>query len=262
MSLFLKSLKPLKGKSALVTGASAGIGYTTALYLAAEGVNLFLTARRQDKLEALKRELQSKYPSVKVEICPGDISALSTLDKLDAQRAFSADILINNAGLALGADPVATALSSDWDLMIKTNVSAAFEVARRSTLSMIKKKSGHVVNIASIAGHYSYEGGSVYCATKHALIAFTRSLRMELCDKNIRVSIVSPGMVETEFSQVRFNQNIDKAKTVYSGFSPLTAEDISSQIVYCLMQKDHVNVDEILVMPLAQGSIGKVHREK
>ena len=251
----------LAGKRALVTGASAGIGLATACRLVLSGVDVVLLARRKEKLEEIQRILQERFPDRKIDIFPGDVTDISLCDRLVESGFFEVDILINNAGLALGTSPVASARTEDWQSMIDTNITAAFRFMRYAVPAMIDRGGGHIINLASIAGHATYEGGSVYCATKHALIAFTKCLRQEVCDKNIRVSLVSPGMVKTEFSKVRFAGDLVRAEKVYEGMKPLHAEDIAEQVIFCLKQPAHVNLDEIIVMPTVQGAATKVHRK-
>lgn len=251
---------PLAGKVALITGASAGIGLATAVALAAEGVNLRLVARRAERLATVAEQLRARYPSVRIDVHAGDLRDDAFFTRLDGHEAFACDILVNNAGLARGLDPVAKAKLSDWRDMLSTNVEAAFHIVHACLPHLIARGGGHIVCLGSVAGHTAYENGSVYCATKHALGAFCKALRQETCDKNIRVSVVSPGMVNTEFSLVRFAGDQARADAVYQGMAPLTARDIARQIVFCLKEPAHVNVDEILVMPRVQGAATKVHR--
>jgi 3-hydroxy acid dehydrogenase / malonic semialdehyde reductase len=252
-------MKNLAGKKALITGASAGIGMATALQLAEHGVRLVLLARREDRLLALKDLILQRNSNVTVEIVPISVTSSQLKDVISKHQDI--DILVNNAGLAKGADPVGAALAEDWFNMIQTNIAGAFEVVRLCLPQMLARQSGHIVNLGSIAGHHTYEGGSVYSATKHALRAFTQALRLETCAHNVKVTLVSPGMVETEFSQVRFSGDTARAKKIYEGMQPLTPEDIASQILWALKQPDHVNLDDIVIMPTCQGGVQKVHRQ-
>jgi len=252
----------LNGKSALITGASSGIGLATAVQLAAQGCHLTLVARREDHLRALKNSLQLTYPDVSVRIIAGSVSDDATIEKIAEIASQNCDFLINNAGLARGADHVENAKLSDWNEMIDTNIKSAFRLTYTVLPHMLKNGRGHIVQLASIAGHTSYEGGSVYCATKHALLAFTKAMRLETCGRGIRVTSISPGLVETEFSRVRFSGDEERAKKVYSGLEPLTARDVASQILWALTQPDHVNIDEITLMPMAQGGAHKVVRNE
>jgi NADP-dependent 3-hydroxy acid dehydrogenase YdfG len=196
-----------------------------------------------------------------VNIIAGDVRSPQLVDTMRQQGAFDVDIVVNNAGLARGLDPVATAKFEDWQEMIDTNVTAAFRIAHAALPHMIARGKGHIVMMGSIAGHESYEKGSVYCATKHAVNAFTKALRAETCDKNIRVSVVSPGLAETEFSMVRFSGDTARAASVYQGVKPLDANDIAHHVLFCLKQPEHVNTNEIVILPTAQGSATKVFRK-
>lgn len=249
----------LAGKLALVTGASSGIGEATARYLAAEGANVVLVARREERLAEVSKLIATRSPSVKCTTVVADVCDKDILKKLDDAGASAPDIFINNAGLARGRDSVESAKVDDWLEMLNTNITAAFLITRHCLPKMIARGGGHIVFTGSIAGHLTYPGGSVYCASKHAVTAFAKVLREETCDKNIRVSVISPGMVETEFSEVRLRDSL-AAKKVYEGMDPLIGLDIAHQIIFCLKQPPHVNIDEILVTPIAQGSPTRVHR--
>lgn len=170
------------------------------------------------------------------------------------------DVLINNAGLALGREKVEASTLLDWEQMISTNITANFRMVHAILPWMLEQKSGDIINLSSVAGHYTYPGGAVYCATKHAVKAFTRVLREETCGRNIRVMQISPGMVKTEFSQVRFKGDLAAAEAVYSGMTPLTGEDIARMMVFMLEQPRHVVIDEMITMPLDQGSPTTIHR--
>lgn len=261
ISQYLKHCEQtLAGKTALVTGASSGFGLAIACQLAQEGVHLHLVARRSDKLLELKNALNARFPSVNVNTISADVRLPEIVSTLESAGALDADILVNNAGLARGLDPVAGAQFEHWQEMIDTNVTSAFRITHAILPRLIAKGGGHIVMISSIAGHESYEKGSVYCATKHALNAFTKALRMETCDKNIRVSIVSPGLAQTEFSVVRFSGDSARAQSVYEGIKALSATNIAHEVLFCLKQPTHVNINEIVVMPTAQGSATRVHR--
>ncbi|MBP9673681.1 MAG: SDR family NAD(P)-dependent oxidoreductase [Bacteriovoracaceae bacterium] len=248
----------LIGKTALVTGASSGIGFATACALAAVGVNLKLTGRRQERLQELKDLILKHCPSVQVSYLACDMREQESFSLLSTNKFFEVDILINNAGLVKGIDSVAQGQLEEWEEMIEVNVLAAFRVAQKVLLYQMQKGEGDIISIASIAGHISYAGGSVYCATKHALRAFATSLRYETAGKNIRCMTISPGMVETEFSVVRFRGDESLAKKVYEGMTPLTGKDVARQIVFALKQPRHVCLDEILVMASQQAGIKKV----
>lgn len=250
---------PIKGKRALVTGATAGIGLALAVQLAREGVALVLVGRREGRLAWLKSELAERCPGSTVEVACGDVRERSFLQTLDERRLLDVDIFVDNAGLARGRDPVSAADPMHWDEMLDTNVTAAFHLTRLVLPHMLRRGRGHILALSSVAAHVAYEGGSVYCATKHALRAFHQCLRQETCGQNIRVTMLSPGMVETEFSVVRLGDK-EAAKAVYQGFSPLVAADIARQAIWALTQPEHVNIDELIVLPTAQGSATKVVR--
>lgn len=246
----------------LITGASSGIGRSIALALAPKNYHLILWARREDKLNQLESEIKELYPKVKISLLVGDVNDSSMIKKLEEVSHKRIDILINNAGLALGRDKVHTADFSDWEQMINTNVIANFRICHAVVPWMMAHGYGDIINLCSVAGHYTYQGGSVYCATKHAVKAFTRVLREETCGNNIRVMQISPGMVETEFSVVRFKGDEKAARDVYSDMQPLTADDIARMMAFMLDQPRHVVIDEIITMPTAQGAPTTVVRSK
>jgi NADP-dependent 3-hydroxy acid dehydrogenase YdfG len=245
----------LKNKTALITGASAGIGLATSAWLAREGVHLILVARRGEKLEELKKELSVKFPTIQIKTIALDLTKKGFIDELKSQNAFDVDIFINNAGLALGKNMIVDLIEEDIDKMIETNVTSSFKLASAVAKNMVQKGSGHIINLGSIAGHYPYEGGSVYCATKFAVRAFTQSLRQEMHDKNVRVSLVSPGIVKTDFSVVRFKGDVEKAAQVYEGMECLEASDIARVILKILKEPVHVNLDEVIVLPTVQAPV-------
>lgn len=252
----------LNGKTALITGATAGIGQETARQLASLGVNLVLTGRRDDRLAAFKHELADSYPGIKVETYSFDISVREDiLDFVGQLGDAIPNILVNNAGLAAGADKVFDANLEDWDTMIDTNLRGLIALTRLLLPKMIERNSGHILNVSSIAGHESYPGGSVYCATKHAVHAFTKSLKMDLGHTDIRVSLVSPGAVETEFSLVRFKGDTNRAGKVYEGMKKLVAKDIAEIIVFILNRPEHVNILDAVVFSVSQSSATQIHRK-
>ncbi len=238
----------------LITGASSGIGRATALSLAARGHELFLLARREEKLRELQLELRESFPGVSTHLLPQDVTDKGLAKKLSVFTDERIDVLINNAGLALGREKAQSARFEDWEQMIETNITANFRLVHTVLPWMLRNGGGDIVNLCSIAGHYTYAGGTVYCATKHAVKAFTRALREETCGKNIRVMQISPGMVNTEFSTVRFGGDTAAADAVYAGMTPLMAEDIARMMVFMLEQPRHVVIDEIITMPQDQGS--------
>lgn len=256
-------MEMLKNKIVFITGASAGIGEACAYAFANEGANLILTARRLDRLQAIKEEIEDRY-SVKVLVAKLDVSnrneVISVINNLDEQW-MNIDILVNNAGLGRGINKLHEDNPEGWDEMIDTNVKGLLIVTKKVVKTMVRRKRGHVINIGSIAGHQTYPGGSVYCATKHAVRAITESLRMEMLEHNVKVSTIDPGMVETEFSEVRFYGDKEKAKNVYNGLKPLSGEDVAETVIFCATRPKHVNINEIIVMPSAQASAMIAHRE-
>lgn len=245
----------LQNKRVLITGASSGIGKALALDLSQRGCELYLLARREEKLKELQKELKSKSHIIACDVNDPDISniiAKATNEDLD--------VLVNNAGLALGREKVEASKWDDIEQMLTTNIVANFKIAHTVLPWMIKKGGGDILNLCSIAGHYTYIGGAVYTATKHAVLAFTRTLREETAGRNIRVMQISPGMVNTEFSLVRFKGDKTTADNVYAGMNPLLPEDISRMMVFMLEQPRHVVIDEIITMPQDQGAPTTIHR--
>jgi NADP-dependent 3-hydroxy acid dehydrogenase YdfG len=252
----------LKDQIVLVTGASSGIGAATARKFAASGARLLLCARRLDRLESLAEELRAEY-AAKVHVFVLDVAkrddvSLAFAELPEAWREI--DILVNNAGLAAGKDQIAEANIDDWEQMIDVNLKGLLYVTREVLPGMIQRNRGSIVNIASTAGHIVYPGGSVYCATKHAVRAISKTLNLELMASAIRVCSVDPGIVETEFSQVRFKGSQNAANEVYTGFTPLTGDDVADAVVYCVSRPAHVQISEIVMLATAQGDGRSVHR--
>lgn len=243
----------LENKRILITGASSGIGASTARSLAAQGAKLFLVARRKEELENLANECDAKF--LVQDICDRD-----AIKKILEFTESKIDILINNAGVAIGKDKVENANWDDWQRMLELNINATFRLTHAYTPLILKQGGGDIINVCSIAGHWTYQGGAIYCATKHALWAFTKALREETCGQNLRVMQVSPGMVETQFSVVRFRGDQNLADQTYQGMTPLTPDDIARQIAFMLEQPRHVCIDEILSMPTDQGGPSTVAR--
>jgi 3-hydroxy acid dehydrogenase/malonic semialdehyde reductase len=246
----------LTKKSALITGASSGIGKAMALALDGKVSDLVLVARRREKLEEVAAEIKLS----KVHIIPADINDPQLGNLISEVSHNKIDILINNAGLALGREKVEASRLEDWDQMISTNITANFKMVHLVLPWMLENGGGDIINLCSVAGHYTYSGGAVYCATKHAVKAFTRVLREETCGRNVRVMQISPGMVETDFSKVRFKGDESAASSVYANMTPLTGEDIARMMVFMLEQPRHVVIDEIITMPSDQGSPTTVTR--
>lgn len=248
-------------KWALITGATAGIGEATALKLAENKVNLILTGRRESLLQASKKNLE-KW-GIEVVTATFDVSKkndILTFSETHAKYLSQLDILINNAGLALGVEKLQDANLDDWDTMIDTNIKGLLYLTRQVLPHMLKNKSGHIVNIGSVAGKYVYPGGGVYCATKFAVRALSEALRMDILGSGIRVTNIEPGMVQTDFSKVRFKGDAEKAKKPYVGVTPLCAADIAETIVWTLMRPAHVNIQELVIYPTDQASVRDVHR--
>lgn len=248
----------LRGKWALITGASAGIGKATAELLADAGCNLMLTARRRERLEQMRQELESAH-GIDVQVGAFDIRDRDACKDFIGSLAHPVNILVNNAGLAKGVDAVYEADFGDWDTMIDTNVKGLLTMTRLVTEQMRERNEGHVINIGSIAGHEAYPGGAVYCATKHAVKAITEATKKDLHGTPIRVSMVSPGLVETEFSNVRLEDD-QQADEVYRGMQPLTGHDIAEIVLFIASRPDHVNIMDTVVFPVAQSSSAMVAR--
>jgi NADP-dependent 3-hydroxy acid dehydrogenase YdfG len=250
-------------KIAFITGATSGIGKAIAVRLAKENYSLILTGRRAERLVELKEELESQY-NVKVLILCFDVRIFEHVEKAAASLPDewkSIDILVNNAGLAAGLDPIHSALVSDWDQMIDTNIKGLLYVTRVIAPGMLDRKSGHIINLGSIAGRANYPSGSVYCATKHAVKVLSEGMRMDFLPYGVRVTEIAPGAVDTEFSLVRFKGDKQRADLVYKGFTPLVAEDIAEAVFCAISQPAHINLQEILIMPTAQASPTLIHRE-
>ena len=252
----------LRDKIVFVTGASSGIGRACAKAFAREGSRVLIAARRGDRLAALAAEIKSEC-GVPVHHFELDVRRQPDVAKavagLPAEWA-AIDILVNNAGLSRGLDKLHEGLLSDWEEMIDTNVKGLLYVSRAILPGMIERGRGHVINIGSIAGHDVYPGGNVYCATKFAVNALSRGLRMDLVATPVRVSTVDPGMVETEFSLVRFHGEGGRAAAVYKGITPLTGDDVADAVVYCASRPAHVTIAEMIVMPTNQASTMLAHR--
>lgn len=249
-------------KTILITGATAGIGRATAFRFAEEGYRLILTGRRKKNLQDIAAELKQKFNTETVCLAFDirDKSAMETcLDSLPEEWR-NIDILVNNAGLAAGLDPVNTASTNDWDTMIDTNVKGLLYISRKVIPWLITRGKGHIFNIGSIAGKEVYQKGSVYCATKHAVDALTKGMRLDLLPYGIKVTQVSPGAVQTEFSLVRFKGDPDRAGIVYKGYEPLVAEDIATVIHFISTLPPRININDILVMPQAQANATTFHK--
>lgn len=253
----------LKNKIVFITGASSGIGAACAKQFAAVGAKLLLCARRFDVLNQLAKQLRDEF-GVETHTFGLDVQqsvrVTETLKELpDGWR--DVDILINNAGLAAGLDPIQEGNPQDWEDMINTNIKGLLYVTREVLPQMVQRNTGHIINIGSIAGHQVYPQGAVYCATKQAVNALSNGLRMDLFGTKIRVSTVDPGAVETSFSEVRFKGDTKRAAAVYEGMQPLRPEDVADAVLYCASRPPHVNISEIIIMPTDQASATMVSRK-
>jgi 3-hydroxy acid dehydrogenase / malonic semialdehyde reductase len=248
------------GRIVFLTGATSGIGEATARLLARHNFNLILCGRRKDRLEKLQKEFSSQTDvitlSFDVRDQPGVKAAIETLP----EKWKQVDVLINNAGNAHGLDPIQTGSLEDWDAMIDINVKGLLYVSREIIPGMTERKAGHIINIGSIAGKEVYPNGNVYCASKFAVDALTKGMRLDLNPFGIKVTGIHPGLVETEFSLVRFKGNEEKSSTVYKGIQPLKGEDIADIILYTLTCAPHVVLADITVFPAAQASSTLVKR--
>lgn len=253
----------LKNQKALITGATSGIGKATAYKLLELGCDVILLARREERLIALKTEWLKEFPDRSIHTLQADLQDLASLDKslLDCANILRGlTILINNAGLAKGTSPVQSAQWDDWNQMIQTNFVGLTFLTQKVLPNLLSSSGSHIVNLGSIAGRWVYPGGAIYCATKFAVRAFSEGLRMDLLGKNVRVTNIEPGMVETEFSMVRFDGDHQKAKQLYSGMTPLLADDIAECITWSLLRPPHVNIQEMVIYPTEQASSGHIFR--
>ncbi|WP_298912084.1 SDR family oxidoreductase [uncultured Nostoc sp.] len=252
----------LQNQIILITGASSGIGTACAKIFAGAGAKLILAARRLERLQQLADTLSKDF-STEIYLLQLDVrdrnaveSAISTLPS-----AWSdIDILINNAGLSRGLDKLHEGSFQDWEDMIDTNVKGLLYLSRYVVPGMVSRERGHVVNLGSIAGHQTYPGGNVYCATKAAVRAISEGLKQDLLGTRVRVTSVDPGMVETEFSEVRFHGDTERANKVYQGVTPLTADDVADVIFFCVTRSPHVNINEVVLMPVDQANATLVNR--
>lgn len=249
-------------KTALITGATSGIGKSCAHLFAQQGYQLVLVARREEKLNEVAKHLADKY-AIEVKTLIADVRDNSVLKEVFESLPEDwkkIDVLINNAGLSQGLDPIQNGDTNDWDTMIDTNVKGLLYVTKIVSNWMIAAKKGHIINIGSIAGKEVYPNGNVYCATKYAVDALNKGMRLDLLPHGIKVTAINPGMVETEFSVVRFKGDEDKAKKVYEGLEPLLAQDIADAIWFVVSRPAHVNINDMLIMPTAQASATVVNR--
>ena len=241
-------------KTALITGATSGIGRATARYFAKNNIRLILCGRRDDRLAALQGELGSLVPVHTLLFDVRDKKAVDNAIASLPEEFANIDILINNAGNAHGLDPIQNGDTDDWDAMIDINVKGLLYVSKAIIPGMVERKSGHIINIGSIAGKEVYPNGNVYCASKHAVDAINQGMRMDLNQHGIRVGAINPGLVATEFSEVRFKGDTERADTVYKGYEPLQPEDIADVITFVVTRPYHVNIADLMILPTAQAS--------
>ena len=253
----------VKNLVVLVTGASSGIGLACARIFAQAGAKVILSARRLERLDALAQELKKEF-NTDIYMLPMDVTdrpqVESQLNSLPEDWS-NIDILINNAGLSRGLDKLYEGDIQDWEEMIDTNIKGLLYVTRSVVPGMVKRGRGHVINIGSLAGHQTYPKGNVYCGTKVAVRAISEGLKQDLLGTPLRVTSVDPGLVETEFSKVRFRGDEDRAQGVYQGLTPLTPEDVADTVFYCATRPPHVNINEVLMMPTDQSGSTLIHRQ-
>lgn len=251
-------------KTAFITGATSGFGKACAEIFAANGWNLIITGRRNDRLITLKEELEKQFGNKITTLC-FDVRNLEevndAIEKLKENEDLTIDLLINNAGLAVGRGPIQDGLTDDWERMIDTNIKGLLFITKAIAPLLIAQKNGHIVNISSIAGKEVYPGGNVYCASKFAVDALSKSMRMDLVEFGIKVTNIAPGAAETEFSLVRFKGDENTAKNVYNGFEPLSAEDIADTIYFVATRPAHVTINDLTIMPTAQASSTIFHKK-
>ena len=241
-------------KTVLITGATSGIGKACAEKFAMNNYRVIITGRREERLNLLKSELEEKYQTQLLPLA-FDVSKREIVEK--AVSGLSAewqkiDVLVNNAGLALGLNPIQEGNIDDWETMIDTNIKGVLYMSKIIANQMIKQGHGHIINIGSISGRDVYPNGNVYCATKFAIDGLTKAMRIDLMKYGIKVTQIAPGAVETAFSEVRFKGNREKAKKVYEGYKPLTGDDIADSVYFVTTLPPHANIDDLLIMPVAQ----------
>jgi 3-hydroxy acid dehydrogenase / malonic semialdehyde reductase len=259
----MNNINRLEGKNVVITGASAGFGEACARHFAAYGSRLELWARRLDRLESIRGELEDRHGNA-VSVRSVDVrdrDAVSAAVKAMRDRGWIPDVLVNNAGLASGFDPIHEGSYEDWDAMIDTNLKGLLNVTREILPLMVERDAGHVINIGSVAGYIAYPKGNVYNATKFAVRGLTEAMAVDLYGTSVRMSSVDPGAADTEFSTVRFHGDDARARKVYDGFQPLTAEDIADAVVYVANAPQHVNVAKLVMLPTAQRNPYLIHRK-
>jgi len=251
-------------KVVLITGATAGIGEACAHKFSASGWDVIITGRRKERLDELEKTLRADHDVDVLSLC-FDVRDLASVQQHInglSEKWKAIAVLVNNAGLAVGTAPFQEGEYADWDKMIDTNIKGLIYLSREVSPIMIENGKGHIINIASMAGHEVYPGGNVYCATKHAVLALTKGMRMDMVGKNIKVSAVSPGAVETEFSIIRYKGDVQRATDKYKDYEPLTGADIAESVYFVATQPEHVNIQEVYVAPKAQASPFVLHKEQ
>lgn len=257
-------MSSLSNKIVFITGASSGIGKSCAELFAKEKVNLILTARRVERIKTLAKKLEKEF-EIKTKCIKLDVRDFHQIKKVINSLENNwkkIDILINNAGLSRGLDKIYEGKKDDWDEMIDTNIKGLAYVTRHVVPLMVKRKKGHIINIGSTAGHEVYPNGNIYAATKFAVKALSQSTRLDVLDKGIKVTSIDPGMVETEFSLVRFRGNKERANNVYKGLKPLSPKDVAEAVLFCATRPTEVNINQIILTPLAQASSTQVYRKE
>ena len=250
-------------KIALITGATSGIGKASAQILALNGYDLIITGRREALLNDLSATIKKETDAEVLSLC-FDVRELNQVEAAVNSltgKWENIDLLINNAGLAVGLEPVYAGVVDDWERMIDTNVKGLLYISRLISPRMVAKESGYIINLSSIAGHEVYANGAAYCASKHAVQAITKAMRIELLPFGVKVSSISPGMVDTEFSKVRFKGDAERADNVYKGLTPLYATDIAEAILFMVTRPKHVNIDEMIIMPTDQAGARDFRRK-
>jgi 3-hydroxy acid dehydrogenase / malonic semialdehyde reductase len=251
-------------KIVFISGATSGIGKACAMKFAESGYSLIITGRREERLIKLSKEIQEKY-NVKVKTLVFDVRELNAvndaIDSIINTEWANIDVLVNNAGLSLGLNNIDEGLIDDWDIMLDTNVKGLLYVSKRIMPLMVERKRGHIINIGSIAGKEVYPKGNVYCASKHAVDAISKGMRMDLLQHGIKVTQICPGAAETEFSIVRFKGNKEAADKVYEGYKPLSGYDIAEVVVYAAQLPKHVNINDLVLVATAQASSTLINRD-
>jgi NADP-dependent 3-hydroxy acid dehydrogenase YdfG len=251
-------------KIVMITGATSGFGRAATVKFAENGYNIIITGRRKELLEKLEKELKA-FGKIKLLSLNFDVRIKSEVETAIgnlSEEWKTIDILVNNAGLAAGLSHIQTGDTDDWDRMIDTNIKGLLYVTRAVAPLMIARNKGHIFNLGSIAGKETYENGNVYCASKFAVDALSKSMRIDMLKNNIKVTLIAPGMAETEFSLVRFHGDAQKAKNVYKGIHALSAEDIADVIYFCATLPDHVCINELVITPTQQASVNHNFRSE